>query len=251
METKVDINFDFTLDSPGYWDNFWENKGGMGGGSCDPDAVCHTLQKYHQILWSKTLPCGKEMVLTPDSYKLGKNSNNLFLRWENFSFSSDFILPSFRYHRLKNLINELKETFDYCGYIEDFLHKAYTIGGFMIWPLRGQSINQTRGCNARICDRMDRTLECIRRYYIGQESPMSKCLEKDKEFFDLFVDFKGFVDFFFLHDMVSDDYNSIIFGLGDADLKKPALPKTKEEYFHWMDYQMDFLNARNQRIKNS
>jgi len=28
----IDVGFDFTSDSPGYWDKFWENNDGLGGG---------------------------------------------------------------------------------------------------------------------------------------------------------------------------------------------------------------------------
>lgn len=28
----IDVKFDFTSDSPGYWDRFWENNDGLGGG---------------------------------------------------------------------------------------------------------------------------------------------------------------------------------------------------------------------------
>ena len=31
----------------------------------------------------------------------------------------------------------------------------------------------------------------------GEESPLSKVIEGDKAFYDLFIDFKGYVDFFF------------------------------------------------------
>lgn len=68
---NIDITFDFTTDTPKYWDNFW-NDNVLGGGSADPDAVSKTLQTYHQILWSKTLPNGEYMNLTS-----GKGSNYL------------------------------------------------------------------------------------------------------------------------------------------------------------------------------
>lgn len=55
----LDISFDFTTDSPNYWDHFWETEGGLGVGGSDPDSASKTLQKYHQILWSRPLPCGK------------------------------------------------------------------------------------------------------------------------------------------------------------------------------------------------
>ena len=75
----------------------------------------------------------------------------------------------------------------------------------MIFPKHPSSMNQNKGTNRKISDRWDLTLECIRRYYNGEESPLYKTINRDKEFYDLFVDFKGYVDFFFLQDCVSED----------------------------------------------
>ena len=36
---SIDVGFDFTSDSPGYWDRFWENNDGLGGGGSDPDSA--------------------------------------------------------------------------------------------------------------------------------------------------------------------------------------------------------------------
>ncbi len=49
----IDINFDFTTDSPGYWDGFWQRGDGLGEGGSDPDKASPTLRTYHQMLWSK------------------------------------------------------------------------------------------------------------------------------------------------------------------------------------------------------
>ena len=47
----IDSSFDFSSDTPGYWDHFWENNGGHGsGGKNDPDALSPTLRSYHQML---------------------------------------------------------------------------------------------------------------------------------------------------------------------------------------------------------
>lgn len=35
----IDVGFDFTSDSPGYWDKFWENNDGLGGCSSDPHSA--------------------------------------------------------------------------------------------------------------------------------------------------------------------------------------------------------------------
>ncbi len=240
---NIDISFDFTTDSPNYWNDFWADDI-LGGGDSDPDAVSKTLQSYHEFLWSKPLPNGEVLQLT-------KGYGAKYLTWKNFRFGSDSILASFRYVRYRKMLEEVSLALpDYKGFIEDFLRRVYTIGGSIIFP-KDNSINRARGCNPYIKDRWDLTLECIRRYYKNEDSPIYETLVKNKEFFDLFVDFKGYVDFFYLQDCVSDDYESVVFWIGDGDLSKNPMPKTVDEYLLWIEKQLDFVTKRNIRIKNS
>ena len=110
-------------------------------------------------------------------------------------------------------------------------------------------MNQRRGMNTLISDRWDLTLECIRRHYAGEESPLSKVIETDKAFYDLFVDFKGYVDFFFLQDCVSEDYSSVNIWMGDTSFRKSGLPETVEDYFNFLVKEHIFLDKRNRRIQ--
>ena len=50
---------------------------------------------------------------------------------------------------------------------------------------RRQSINQRRGTHHQIRDRIDLTLECIRRHYEGHDSPLSLTLDHHSDFFAL------------------------------------------------------------------
>ncbi len=239
---NIDVNFDFTSDTPKYWDGFWAKDGILGGGGNDPDAVSKTLQLYHQMLWSKPLPNG-------DILSLSKRSGAHYLTWKGFRFGSDSILASFRYVKYRNVLEQVADTIPkYQEFIESFLRKSYTIGGSIIFP-KENSINRARGCNPFIRDRWDLTIECIRRYYNNEASPLYGVLEKNKEFFDLFCDFKGYVDFFFLQDCVCDDYNSVKFWIGKGDFDGNPLPKTVDEYKQWIDNQLDFLSKRNKRIE--
>ena len=61
--TRIDVDFDFTSDTPGYWDDFWTRRNGLGLGRLDPDTFSPTLREYHKILWSRELPNGEHMVL--------------------------------------------------------------------------------------------------------------------------------------------------------------------------------------------
>lgn len=238
----IDTAFDFTLDTPHYWERFWEANNGLGAGGNDPDSKSPKLREYHQILWSKTLPNGEEMKLTP-------GPGNKYLTWNDFCFGSDSIIVSFRYKKyqwMQELVS--KQVGDYHRFVEDFLHKSYTIGGFVIFPKRMGGINQSRGCNSLIGDRWDLTLECIRRYYLGENSPLFDVLEEDADFFQLFGDFKGYVDFFFFQDCVSDDYSQVLLFEGASSFTEDPLPKTIEGYFSFINAEMAFLEKRNHRI---
>lgn len=239
---QINVEFDFTTDTPTYWNGFWERRDGLGLGACDPDTYSSTLKAYHQLLWSKPLPNGDVMDLKPDP--------SGYLSWKVFRFGSDSIIVDFRYERCRELLKRVEASIpDYRAFVEDNVRKSYTIGGMIIFPRHQNSLNQIRGWNRLICDRWDLTLECIRRYYAGVKNPLSWVLESDKAFFDLFVNFKGYVDFFFLQDCVSADYSSVDIWLGDGNLETNPLPKTVEEYLHWIKKEMEFLQKRNNRIK--
>lgn len=238
----IDTTFDFTSDCPHFWDTFWQNNYGMGGGGRDPDIASKTLKKYHQSLWSKELPNGETMHLqfckAPD-----------YLSWRDFLFGSDSIIVSFRHSKCRALINAVKDALpDYQQFMEDFVHRTYTIGGAIIFPKHVNSMNQRKGCHPLIGDRWDLTLECIRRFYNGESSPLQSTLMADKAFYDLFVDFKGYVDFFLLQDCVADDYSSVTIWQGAGDFTESPYPKNVDQYLDWINAQLDFTEKRNQRI---
>lgn len=238
----IDIQFDFTSDTPGYWDHFWEKNNGLGAGNNDPDIKSKTLQAYHQFLWSKLLPNGEKMDLS-----IGSGLN--YLIWKNFRFGSDSITTSFRYVRYQNMIKKIQNSiFHFQTFMENYIRKSYTIGGTIIFPKRHGGINQSRGCNPSIKDRWDLTLECIRKYYLDEPSPLYTTLKEEKAFFDLFIDFQGYVDFFYLQDCVSPDYSSVIFWLGDGNFSLNPLPQSVEEYLDWIDCNLKFVKQRNARI---
>lgn len=110
-------------------------------------------------------------------------------------------------------------------------------------------MNQRRGTCGKISDRWDLTLECIRKYYIGEDSPLSKVIKDDKSFYDLFVDFKGYVDYFFLQDCVTNDYSEVNIWCGNATFEKSGLPETVNDYFEFIHKEHNFLDKRNERIR--
>ena len=240
----IDVTFDFTTDTPGYWDGFWERKSGLGGGGADPDCVSPTLKRYHQILWSRDLPNGEKMDL-----KIGSKRD--YLTWKNHRFASDSIIVEFRYKKNLKIIEQAKEKKKekFKAYYEELLRKSYTIGGMIIFPKHRGSMNQDKGTNWLISDRWDLTLECIRRYYNGENSPLYKTIDRDRWFYQLFLDFKGYVDFFFLQDAVTDDYSSVHIWCGNAEFTTRGLPQTYDDYERFIKNEYEFLSKRNARIK--
>lgn len=226
---KIDVEYDYRLDS-----------------KCgDPDTDSQKLYDSHVILWNKMLPCGKifDLKVTSDNYGrlLLKNSlcDNL---------SSDGMCPHF----------DWKNNSKFAGWLSDFEKeelkcKVRTIGGHIIFPAHkknGFTINQARGVNRIICDRFDLTLECIRRFYQNEQSPLCQTFERYKDFFDLFVDFKGYIDFFILQDFVNEKYE-IRFSLPFDNFNRSALPQTIDEYKEYKNHTIDLMNRRNQRIMDS
>lgn len=107
----------------------------------DPGTRSKTLQKYHQLLWSKKLPNGENMELS-----IGSGSN--YLTWKNFRFGSDFITASFRYEHYRNMIEEIKNAIsNYQAFMENYPRKSYPMGGATIFPKWYGGIIQSRGCN--------------------------------------------------------------------------------------------------------
>lgn len=238
----INVNYDFTSDTKGFWDGFWERNDGLGAGGADPDSRSKTLRLYSQILWSKPLPNGEIMELEDGRSKF-------YLKWKDFYFSNDSITASFRYYRNRQFLEEVKKNVsDYHQFVENYLHKLYQIGGEVILPSAVGGINQIRGFRSEIRDRWDLTLECIRRFYKEEDSPLKDVLNKNKAFFDLFVDFKGYVDFFFFQDLVDDDYSRVNLWLNTSLFVKNPIPKTVEDYFDFLNKEIDFVEKRNNRI---
>ncbi|MBR4326986.1 MAG: hypothetical protein IKP73_15835 [Bacteroidales bacterium] len=237
--SDIDVNFDFTSDTPKFWDHFWDGDG-LGRGGADPDAKSKTMQNYHRLIYSRVLPNGEKMELKNDS---------TCLYWNNIWFGNDSITATFRHVDYRPMLDKVAESMDnYRGFVENYLRKLYTIGGEIIFPAHRYSINQARGMHRKISDRFDLTLECIRRYYKNEPNPLEKCLNKDKVFFAKFNDFKGYVEFFFLQDLVSENYDNVLFWLENDNFTQKTLPQSVEEYLQFVNAELEFVAKRNQRI---
>jgi len=88
-------------------------------------------------------------------------------------------------------------------------------------------------------------MECIRRYYVGEESSLGNTIRWYVPFFKLFGDFKGYCEFFLLQ----DDFTKVNFFLPFKDFDSRSLPANVEEYREYMINSMEFIRKRNERIR--
>ena len=110
------------------------------------------------------------------------------------------------------------------------------------------TINGARGFHPRIKDRFDLTVECIRRHYRNESSPLGETLERYADFFGLFESFQGYVEFFLLQDLVNDDFTAVKFFTPFGDFNLSPLPASKEAYLSYKQLAIAFIDARNRRI---
>ena len=110
-------------------------------------------------------------------------------------------------------------------------------------------MNQARGLRHSIADRMDLTLECIRRHYAGEpESPLADVINAYADFFALFDGFRCFVDFFHFQDLVTPDYDEVRFVLPLENFERSGTPATTEEYVAYREATLEFIAKRGQRM---
>ena len=230
--SRIDITFDFRSDTPGYPKK-------------DPDALSPTLRRYHKLLWSKPLPSGvvfELMDATPSVYLHHRSQLG------EFELASDAVIPTFRKEaRLSYVIEPLPEE------LETFLGISYTIGGMMLFPgnrIGGQmTINGARGFHPQIKDRFDLTVECIRRHYLNETSPLGAPLARYADYFRRFGGFRGYVEFFLLQDLVTDDCSAVKFFSPCGDFHSSPVPDSMASYLAYRELAVDFIGARNQRIR--
>ena len=206
-----------------------------------------TLRQYHKLLWSKVLPSGR-------LFDLDDTVRGVYLYHRSglgeFFLCSDAAIPTFT-RWTRGSLQRIIEAFPEAEH-EAFRAIAYTIGGMMVFPgnkVGGQpTINGARGFHPQIADRFDLTLECIRRQYLDQRSPLDATLARYRDFFALFEDFRGYVDFFLLQDLITDDGSAVRFFLPFDDFKTPSLPRDCDTYKEYRRLSIEFIEARNYRI---
>jgi hypothetical protein len=230
MSETIDTAFDLRSDTPP---------------KRDTDTFSPTLARYHKLLWSKPLPSGSPFDLDvsgPPFY--------LHHRCElgDFSLSSDTVIRTYSsWPRVAHIIGQIPK-----GETDEFRHLMYTIGGMMVFPANRvggkMTMNGCRGFNQKIQDRFDLTLECIRRHYLGEPSPLGECIARYTAFFGLFDHFAGYVAFFLLQDLVDPVTSTVTFFMPFDGFTTSPVPRTLDAYFGYRQRAIEFINARNHRI---
>jgi len=227
--SMIDTSFDFRTDA----------------GGRDPDTYSPTLRRYHRLLWSKPLPNGTLFGLddcTPGVYLHHQSAMG------EFFLASDSVIATLTgYIVMKPIVSQSSEEEN-----EAFLTIAYTVGGMLLFPGnridRKLTINGARGFTRRIADRLDLTLECIRRHYRSEWSPLEIVLARYSDFFALFGDFRGYVEFFLLQDLVAA--GQVLFFTPFDDFVSSALPASPSAYRDYRRRSIEFVEARNDRINH-
>jgi len=232
---NIDIEYDFAED---YYNNI------------DPDRHNKILRNWHKLLWEKHLPNTNTIFsLVEKDYGLYHNS----ILGEYYLTSDGIVHTYSKGYSDPEIINQIpKEE------IDNFYHIACRIGAYILFPGyqidKKQTINGARGCNPRIADRFDLTLECIRLFYNDvidyENNPIGDVINRYKNFFKLFNDFKGYCEFFLLQDLTLDNYSKIKFHLPFNGFNSKPRPSSVEEYRIYMNNSIDFVNNRNNRIQN-
>src|SRR5690606_9760941 len=217
----IDTTFDFYTDANGG----------------DPDSTSPTLRSYHQLLWSKPLPNGQMFDLSKQSGTYLYHNSEL----GEFNLGSDAITHSYRNQKRKKWLIE-----QVTNEVDELFKIGSTIGAYTLFPKNKIdnkfTINQARGVNSLIDDRFDLTLECIRLFYDGQQSPLYDTFLRYKNFFDLFENSKGYIDFFLLNALVDESENIRFYLPFDNFKTKPTFTDI-DEYLVYKKKVTEFINA--------
>ncbi len=227
---EFNVYFDHRLDSDGH----------------DPDTHSPTLKLQHQVLWSKLLPNGKMFELIPETGNYLVHRSGL----GEFHLSSDSISHSLREQkRMQHIIALIP-----ANQLDEFQSVGSTIGARILFPgnrIAGKStINAARGFNSKLNDRFDLTLECIRLHYLKKHNPLQDTLVRYSDFFELFITFKGYVEFFLLQDLVNEEIDEVKFFLPHKEsFEDSPRPESVDAYLRYRERTLNFVRARNSRIQ--
>ena len=225
----------------------------------DADEADKQLKESHLALWSRPLPNGDSWAFDspPGWYmrsvvQLPTGPAEWCAGSDNFATTHTNALPE--------LASEIP------GYADGHLHQFCTIGGYIVFPAalgdkrptgqpaRRWTLNQAKGCDGHVADRMDLTLESIRLYYAGVTSREANALGDVVDAYGWFFDpfgkgaegFQAYVDYFFLTPFVEDGRVVPLYR-GSLDFGG-ALPRDPSGYYPYIESQREAVQNRNALI---
>jgi hypothetical protein len=185
----IDTSFDFRTDAFGK----------------DPDTHSPTLRHYHKSLWSKPLPGGRPFYLsdaTPGAYLHHHSELGEF-----FLSSDSFIATFTRWKSTRHIVELLPVEEN-----EAFCRIGYTIGGMIVFP--GNRIDGKQLLMA-LADSTERSRTgSISRSSVFVGTTWAKAVHsvrrcRDIECSSLCSRARGYVDFFMLNDLVTEDCSAV------------------------------------------
>ena len=87
--------------------------------------------------------------------------------------------------------------------------------------------------------------------HVCEPSPLEGALARYGDFFALFGGFQGYVEFFLLQDLVTDDCAAVGFFMPFENFTTSPLPASIDVYLSYRQLAVDFIEARNRRILRS
>lgn len=240
----------------------------------DPDACSERLYEFHGVLWEKQRKQTEFLNLNISQIVICQKSIWFKLNSKNITLGSDSIMNIY-WHRtsgdMPEIMKKISQTkSNYKEFIKEYLKKANTIGGFILFPRHANSINQRRG-RKPFDDRFDLALECIRRAFMNESfssyNPLFNISAEDKDFFRMFGEgkagFEKYAEFFCLNgswvengkvlNLLYNDENKDKTGrnaktLDEWDFSQEPLPNSAEWWTFYRNI-MNRLDARNEQIK--
>lgn len=236
----------------------------------DPDVNSYNLYEAHIRVWN----IQHKKFNIKDIKRNGRCRCEIITEDEQVILGSDSIMSIYwhrTYGNMPEIMKKISQTkSNYKEFIKEYLKKANTIGGFILFPRHANSINQRRG-RKPFDDRFDLALECIRRAFMNESfssyNPLFNISAEDKDFFRMFGEgkagFEKYAEFFCLNgswvkngkvlNLLYNGENKDKTGrnaktLDEWDFSQEPLPNSAEWWTFYRNI-MNRLDARNEQIK--
>lgn len=208
----------------------------------DPADFSAKLAQYQILLYTKPLPSGGFLKLRANKFNQVEaelpSGESILLTSMPLIHQACFEADN------HELLSKLPQS-----QVDIMLRTLVTSGNYMLipaQPLNGYRLDDFRK-NPRIGNRIDLYLECVRRQYAGEPSPLDDILNPFKPWFELFLSFKQFVEFFYLGNLYDPKLKKIhFFKTFDPDFPINLDPETGSSSMLVLSHSVIFAGSRGQ-----